>query len=73
MNIENPYQTPASELLGEAGMPAEEQRKFLRNISVETERLQKNIDLLLALRPRRRRITPAQRASVTPLSLSDTT
>lgn len=39
----------ASELLGEEGMPAEERRKFLGNISVETERLQRNIDRLLAL------------------------
>ena len=39
----------ASELLEEEGMPAEERRKFLGNISVETERLQKNIDRLLVL------------------------
>lgn len=39
----------ASELLAEEGMPADEQQKFLGNISVETERLQNNIDRLLAL------------------------
>lgn len=39
----------AAELLREGGMPAEQQARFLANISNETERLQNIIDRLLAL------------------------
>jgi two-component system, OmpR family, sensor histidine kinase CreC len=39
----------AVELLGEDSMPAEQRAKFLANIASETDRLQNNIDRLLAL------------------------